>query len=121
MLLDPEDVDSGDFQEGELLVKARDEYGVKLVPIQVQYRDTADDTWANTFIKLLAFNQTQYERVIAIDPATTLLIHMVEAFHLPPCLIDMPRPYWPLEMKQQKRHSPRTCSSSSPTNRLAKE
>ncbi len=29
-------------QEGRLLVKARDEYGVKLTPIQVQHRDGAD-------------------------------------------------------------------------------
>jgi hypothetical protein len=35
MLPDLADVDGGDFQEGELLAKARDEYGVKLVPIQV--------------------------------------------------------------------------------------
>ncbi|KAM0521804.1 hypothetical protein ACHAPE_002365 [Trichoderma viride] len=48
MLPDPEDVDGGGFQQGELLVKARDEYGVKLVPIQVQHRDGADD-------QLLAF------------------------------------------------------------------
>lgn len=43
MLLDPEDMDGGGFQ-GELLVKARDEYGVKLVPIQVQHRDAAAGT-----------------------------------------------------------------------------
>lgn len=42
MLPDPEDMDGGGFQEGELLVKARDEYGVKLVPIQLQHKDTID-------------------------------------------------------------------------------
>lgn len=52
------------------------------------------DTWANSYTKLLAFNQTQYERVIAIDSDTTLLKHMDELFHLPPCPIAMPRAYW---------------------------
>ncbi|UKZ71988.1 uncharacterized protein TrAtP1_012928 [Trichoderma atroviride] len=42
MLPDPKDMDGGGSQEGELLVKVRDEYGVKLVPIQVQHGDTAD-------------------------------------------------------------------------------
>ncbi|RFU79819.1 gnt1 alphan-acetylglucosamine transferase [Trichoderma arundinaceum] len=94
MLPDPNDFDGGGFHDGELLVKARDEYGVKLVPIEVQHKDTVDDTWANSYTKLLAFNQTQYERVITIDSDTTLLKHMDELFHLPPCPIAMPRAYW---------------------------
>jgi alpha-N-acetylglucosamine transferase len=52
------------------------------------------DTWANSYTKLLAFNQTQYERVIAIDSDTTLLKHMDELFLLPPSPITMPRAYW---------------------------
>ncbi|KAM0476368.1 hypothetical protein ACHAPX_006279 [Trichoderma viride] len=71
MLPDLADVDGGGFQEGELLAKARDEYGVKLVPIQ-----------------------TQYERVIAIDSDTTLLKYMDESFYLPPSPMAMPRTYW---------------------------
>ncbi|KAL6901549.1 hypothetical protein GGI43DRAFT_383159 [Trichoderma evansii] len=91
MLPDPKDLDGRGFEEGELLVKARDEYGVKLVPIQVQHKDTVDDTWSNSYTELLAFNQTQYERVIAIDSDTTLLKHMDELFNLPPCPIAMPQ------------------------------
>jgi hypothetical protein len=42
MLPDPETWDDGGFQDAELLIKARDEYGVKLKPIQVQHRETVD-------------------------------------------------------------------------------
>lgn len=48
MLSDPEDIYGGGFEEGELLVKARDEYGVKLVPIQVQHKDTVDGAYMCT-------------------------------------------------------------------------
>lgn len=58
---------------------------------------TNTDTWADSYTKLLAFNQTQYERVIAIDADVTLLKHMDELFLLPPCPIAMPRAYWLLE------------------------
>ncbi|KAL7800129.1 glycosyltransferase family 8 protein [Trichoderma ceciliae] len=94
MLPDPEAQDGGGFHDAELLIKARDEYGVNLVPVRVQHRDTVDETWSNSYTKLLAFNQTRYERVIAIDCDTTLLKHMDELFHLPPCPIAMPRAYW---------------------------
>ncbi|KAL6882915.1 glycosyltransferase family 8 protein [Trichoderma longibrachiatum] len=117
MLPDPETWDDGGFRDAELLIKARDEYGVKLKPIEVQHRETVDgtpsriglepasrianrsnaDTWSDSYTKLLAFNQTQYERVIAIDADVTLLKHMDELFLLPPCPIAMPRAYWLLD------------------------
>ncbi|KAM0464692.1 hypothetical protein ACHAPV_002527 [Trichoderma viride] len=49
---------------------------------------------ANSYTKLLAFDQTQYERVIVTDSDTALLKHMDELFHLLPCPITMPRAYW---------------------------
>ncbi|OTA08366.1 N-acetylglucosaminyltransferase [Trichoderma parareesei] len=97
MLPDPETWDDGGFQDAELLIKARDEYGVKLKPIQVQHRETVDDTWSDSYTKLLAFNQTHYERVIAIDADVALLKHMDELFLLPPCPVAMPRAYWLLD------------------------
>lgn len=74
----------------KLLRRARDRYRVKLVPIEVQHIDSGDGkpcqrpwwkyrterlsgTWAESFTKLLAFNQTQYERVIHLDSDSTLL------------------------------------------------
>jgi len=44
---------------GRLLAQARDTYGVRLVPIEVQ-RLAGEVTWAESFTKLLAFNQTSY-------------------------------------------------------------
>jgi len=53
--------------EERFLLKARDQYGVKLVPIKVVSFDRGDDTWKDSYTKLLAFNQTQYKRVISLD------------------------------------------------------
>ncbi|KAL6826291.1 glycosyltransferase family 8 protein [Trichoderma camerunense] len=103
MLPDPETNDGGGFHDAELLIKARDEYDVKLMPVEIQHRDTIDDTWANSYTKLLAFNLTQYERVIAIDADITVLKHMDELFHLPTCPIAMPRAYWLLDDANSRR------------------
>lgn len=100
--------------EARLVAKARDEYDVKLVPIEIQHRDNADgmysytdsgdadgradiyflETWADSFTKLLAFNQTQYKRVLSIDSDSLLLQQMDELFLIPPTPVAMPRAYW---------------------------
>ncbi|KAL7934209.1 nucleotide-diphospho-sugar transferase [Trichoderma chlorosporum] len=103
MLPDPETNDAGGSHDGEMMIKARDGYGVKLMPVEIQHRDTVDDTWANSYTKLLAFNLVQYERVIAIDADVTILKHMDELFHLPPCPVAMPRTYWLLDDAHHKR------------------
>ncbi len=106
-----------------LLAKARDEYGVSLVPIEVQHRGGGDResihpprlrppieitsltdvawrggpavaTWADSYTKLLAFNQTQYARVLALDSDAALLQPMDELFLLPPAAAALPRAYW---------------------------
>ncbi|KAF2144950.1 glycosyltransferase family 8 protein [Aplosporella prunicola CBS 121167] len=80
--------------ESRLLRKARDKYHVRLVPITVQRSSGQDATWMDSFTKLLAFNQTQYERVIILDSDATLLQNMDELFFLPPAPIAIPRAYW---------------------------
>ncbi|KAF2968563.1 hypothetical protein GQX73_g4943 [Xylaria multiplex] len=80
--------------EAKLLVKARDHYGVKLAPVSVQRRAGGDATWAESFTKLLAFNQTQYLRVLHVDSDATILQPMDELFLMPPCPVAMPRAYW---------------------------
>ncbi|KAI1822782.1 glycosyltransferase family 8 protein [Xylaria intraflava] len=80
--------------EAKLLAKARDMYGVKLVPVSVQRRPGGDATWAESFTKLLAFNQTQYKRVVNVDSDATILQPMDELFLMPPCPVAMPRAYW---------------------------
>ncbi|OQE37072.1 hypothetical protein PENCOP_c010G00097 [Penicillium coprophilum] len=88
----PNENDNG--TQSRLLRKARDEYKVKLVPIEIQSRSGGDSTWAESFTKLLAFNQTQYDRVLSLDSDATMLQHMDELFSMPPCPLALPRAYW---------------------------
>ncbi|KAF4453277.1 hypothetical protein F53441_4007 [Fusarium austroafricanum] len=77
-----------------LLNKARDEYNVKIVPITIQSNWKVEPTWADSYTKLLAFNQTQYDRVLSIDSDSVLLQPMDDLFLLPPAPVSMPRAYW---------------------------
>lgn len=63
---------SSTSSESRLLRKARDEYDAELVAIEVQRR-SGDATWGDSFTKLLAFNQTQYTRVLSLDSDATVL------------------------------------------------
>ncbi|KAI0536501.1 glucose N-acetyltransferase [Xylaria digitata] len=92
-MMDPTETNP-DSYEAKLLVKARDQYGVKLRPVSVQRRSGGDATWAESFTKLLAFNQTQYLRVLHVDSDATILQPMDELFLMPPCPVAMPRAYW---------------------------
>ncbi|KAM0268353.1 hypothetical protein ACHAPA_005149 [Fusarium lateritium] len=88
------DAEESDTVAGQLLIKARDEYNVKLQPIEIQRREGDDLTWAESFTKLLIFNQTQYDRVLYLDSDGMVLQPMDELFKLPPCPVAMPRAYW---------------------------
>jgi alpha-N-acetylglucosamine transferase len=60
--------------ESRLLAQARDQYGTKLSPIQVQTMANGNGpTWQDSYTKLLAWNQTQYKRVISLDSDATVL------------------------------------------------
>jgi alpha-N-acetylglucosamine transferase len=50
--------------------------------------------WAESFTKLLAFNQTQYERLLVLDSDSTILGHMDELFFIPPVTVAIPHAYW---------------------------
>ncbi|THY71293.1 nucleotide-diphospho-sugar transferase [Aureobasidium pullulans] len=80
--------------EAGLLRKARHEYNVKLQPVQVKRFENDGSTWAESFTKLFAFNQTQYQRVISLDSDATVLQSMDELFFLPRAPVAMPRAYW---------------------------
>lgn len=82
-----------DDNVGTLLRKARDEYNVQLSPIEVQHF-SGDPTWADSFTKLLAFNQTQFKRVLSLDSDATILASLDELFLLPSAPVAMPRAYW---------------------------
>ncbi|KAJ6181417.1 hypothetical protein N7485_000059 [Penicillium canescens] len=85
----------GSEVEAKLLRIVRDKYNVKLKPIEIQKRGGVGDyTWAESYTKLLAFNQTQYDRVLSLDSDSTVLQTMDELFLLPPSPVAMPRAYW---------------------------
>ncbi|KKA19942.1 Golgi Precursor [Rasamsonia emersonii CBS 393.64] len=88
------EVDGSNSEESKLLRKARDQYGVKLMPIEIQRRASGDATWAESYTKLLAFNQTQYARVLSLDSDSTVLQTMDELFLAPSAPVAMPRAYW---------------------------
>ncbi|TQN70151.1 Glucose N-acetyltransferase 1 [Colletotrichum shisoi] len=84
----------GETDVAKLLIRAREDYSVKLVPIKVQHRQGQDPTWADSFTKLLSFNQTQYQRTLSIDSDSTLQQHMDELFLLPSTPFVATRAYW---------------------------
>ncbi|KAM6527763.1 N-acetylglucosaminyltransferase [Fusarium falciforme] len=86
--------DDDSSNDARLLRKARDKYNVNLIPITIHRRNGADRTWADSYTKLLAFNQTQYRRVLSVDSDTVLLQDMDELFLLPSAPVAMPRAYW---------------------------
>ncbi|KAF4555999.1 Glucose N-acetyltransferase-like protein 1 [Elsinoe fawcettii] len=77
----------------KLLVLAQEQYNVILKPVPV-LRRSGEWTWAESFTKLLAFNQTQYKRVLSLDSDATLLAHMDDLFLRPSTAIAAPRAYW---------------------------
>lgn len=59
--------------QSKFLHKAQKDYNVHIVPVRIQHFDDGEVTWADSFTKLLAFKQTQYERVLSIDSDATIL------------------------------------------------
>lgn len=57
----------------KFLHQAQKEYGAHIVPVRVQHFEDGERTWAESFTKLLAFKQTQYERVLSLDSDATIL------------------------------------------------
>ncbi|OCL13752.1 glycosyltransferase family 8 protein [Glonium stellatum] len=93
-------VESAVDRDSQLLVLARDKYGVKLHPIKVlsvqgiRTPSAPKQTWDDSVTKFLAFGLTKYRRVLHLDSDITLLQHLDELFFLPPTPIAMPRAYW---------------------------
>ncbi|OQO09567.1 hypothetical protein B0A48_04969 [Cryoendolithus antarcticus] len=77
----------------DLLGRAHQLYGAKVKEVQILQGD-GDPTWSQGFTKLLAFNMTEYRRVLSLDSDATVLKHMDELFLLPKTAVAMPRAYW---------------------------
>ncbi|RDH27104.1 nucleotide-diphospho-sugar transferase [Aspergillus welwitschiae] len=108
VLFYPEDwdvlVDDDRDRDSQLLAMAREKYNVMLVPIDVQMVKAGSgpsESWDKSISKLLAFGETEFERVIHIDSDVSVLQNMDELFFLPPSQVAMPRAYWELpDIKQ---------------------
>ncbi|KAF4629827.1 hypothetical protein G7Y89_g8312 [Cudoniella acicularis] len=85
----------GSGKEGELLRRARDQYAVKLAPVRLLHKDLNIQIWQDSYTKLLAFNQTQFSRLLVLDSDATVLQPMDELFLLPShSPLIAPRAYW---------------------------
>ncbi|TVY23487.1 Glucose N-acetyltransferase [Lachnellula hyalina] len=95
---DPNEVDEIDLQltpVARLLQAAVSDYFVKLQPIEVLHQNgTTEKTWADSYTKLLAFNLTDFDRVLAIDSDSVVLQNLDELFLLPEGPLAMPFVYW---------------------------
>ncbi|CZT13039.1 hypothetical protein WAI453_005898 [Rhynchosporium graminicola] len=88
---------SSETTETRLLLKARDEFNVTLKAIRVQHESSAaysGPNWADSYTKLLAFDQTQYTRLLVLDSDATILQPLDDLFLLPPTAAVMPRAWW---------------------------
>lgn len=100
-------VESTRDRDSQLLVMARDQLSVKLIPMNMQSvrasrlstddEDEEEETWDFSINKFLAWNLTQYDRVLHLDSDVTLRnAHLDDLFFLPPGPAAMPRAYWEL-------------------------
>ncbi|THY97619.1 nucleotide-diphospho-sugar transferase [Aureobasidium pullulans] len=80
--------------ESMFLRQAQDDYKVHIVPVRPQHSESGEGTWAESFTKLLAFKQTQYDRVLSLDSDATILKPLDELFFLPDHPVAAPHAYW---------------------------
>jgi len=96
----PDEIDDSDPEKeltpiARLLTSAIEDYAVTLQPLDVLHENNPSrETWAGCFTKFLAFNLTEYSRVLVIDSAATLYQHIDDLFFLPASPIAMPYVYW---------------------------
>ncbi|GFG15235.1 alphaN-acetylglucosamine transferase [Aspergillus udagawae] len=91
-------------RDSQLLELAKEKYKALLVPISsemIKAGGGSGESWDKSIVKLLAFGETEYDRVIHIDSDVTILQKMDELFFLPPAKAAMPRAYWALPDTKQ--------------------
>ncbi|KAL8726221.1 MAG: hypothetical protein Q9166_006846 [cf. Caloplaca sp. 2 TL-2023] len=95
-------IESQADRDSQLLVKARDWYNVRLVPVDIPVRhekDGEDGQQEDSFIKFAAWNTARYQRVLYLASDVTILKHMDELFLLPSTPVAMMREHWTLPDK----------------------
>ncbi|KAL8811912.1 MAG: hypothetical protein Q9223_001400 [Gallowayella weberi] len=96
-------IESQSDRDSQLLVKARDWYNVRLVPVNIPVtddKDAQDDQHEESFIKFAAWNTARYERVLYLASDTTILKPVDELFLLPSTPVAMMREHWILPVKK---------------------
>ncbi|EAW13584.1 glycosyltransferase family 8 protein [Aspergillus clavatus NRRL 1] len=91
-------------RDSQLLQLAKEKYKVVLVPIDpsiIKPGEGSGESWDKSITKLLAFGETEYDRLIHLDSDVTVLQEMDELFFLPPTKAAMPRAYWTLPETKQ--------------------
>ncbi|EAW20017.1 alphaN-acetylglucosamine transferase [Aspergillus fischeri NRRL 181] len=91
-------------RDSQLLELAKEKYKALLVPISAEIIKAgggSGESWDKSIAKLLAFGETEYDRVIHIDSDVTVLQSMDELFFLPPAKAAMSRAYWALPDTKQ--------------------
>ncbi|RDW83296.1 hypothetical protein BP5796_04787 [Coleophoma crateriformis] len=78
-----------------MLEEAASKYFVQLYPVEVLNRSQSSEaTWADSYTKLLAFNLTEFDRVLTLDSDSVVRGNLDELFLLPPAPIAMPYVWW---------------------------
>lgn len=78
-----------------LLQKAYNKYNVTLQPTESLYKAHAKQkTWTNVYVKMGAFNMTEYDRVITLDSDGVILQSLDELFLLQSTPMALPYVYW---------------------------
>lgn len=92
------DIESSRDRDSQLLVMARDKYKVKLIPVDMPpHQNGKDDgTYNASFAKFLAWDETDYDRILHLDSDVTMLRHLDEVFLVPEAPVAMLRAYWKL-------------------------
>ncbi|CBF84729.1 glucose N-acetyltransferase [Aspergillus nidulans FGSC A4] len=89
--------DSDNDRDRQLLRLAKVKYKAMLVPIELEMIKPdagPGEEWEKSISKLLAFAETEFNRVIHLDSDVLLLQSMDELFFLPHTPVAMPRAYW---------------------------
>ncbi|KAL5327210.1 hypothetical protein ACEPPN_004902 [Leptodophora sp. 'Broadleaf-Isolate-01'] len=82
-------------RKAHLLREARDKYYVLLHPIEALHENAMlQGVWTDPYIKLLAFNLTQFDRVLVLDSASQPKGNLDAVFLLPKATLAMPWVYW---------------------------
>ncbi|KAL8978192.1 MAG: hypothetical protein Q9205_006168 [Flavoplaca limonia] len=90
-------------RDSQLLVKARDWYNVRLVPVDIpitQDKDEQNGQQGAPFTKFAAWNTGRYRRVLYLASDVTLLRNLDDLVLLPSTPIAMMREHWTLPAKK---------------------